>query len=199
MPNLARNGSPRAALFVLAAIILLALASVVGLAQASKNKVSAEFTYPQPTVLAWIGLKTSDDVGTSFDLKAVVSDGSTTRSGTIENFPGGASGFNRAHEATIPVSTYVGSSAQISVTLYARVSCSSRHVSGTARLWWNDAQANSRVGASVFGIRYLNGLNGLSLSPGPGPKMTSDVVVKKNGCPNQPDTTWKPFGTWTGS
>ena len=180
-------------------VLLLAVALIasVVLVQAS---VSGAHSTPAPTtnVYAWIGLKNSDDVGTSFDLKAEVTNGSSEGYGTVSNFSGGSSGFNNAHLATIPVNNYVGSVGEaVSVTIWVRVSCASRHTSGTARLWWNDSAANSRVTESPgFGTLYLTGANTLSPSVGSGPKMTKDVLVKKTGCPEQPEDNWKPFGTW---
>jgi prolyl-tRNA editing enzyme YbaK/EbsC (Cys-tRNA(Pro) deacylase) len=69
------------------------------------------------------------------------------------------------------------------------------HRSGTARLWYNDAAANSRldarIGTADVNLYLLNGF-ALGTVPGVGPKKTVDVFVDKavNGNP------WKPFGTW---
>lgn len=70
------------------------------------------------------------------------------------------------------------------------------HRSGTARLWYNDAQANSRFGITVAGtsyVLYLRSGPALATTPGPGPKLTSDVFVDRlvGGNP------FKPFGTWS--
>ena len=45
MRNLVRFGSPRAAVFVLVAIAVLALASVVGFAKAAKSPSAAQYQY----------------------------------------------------------------------------------------------------------------------------------------------------------
>lgn len=180
--------------FLLLAVAAVVVAALVGASLSHANGAATTNVY------AWVGLKNSDDVGTSFDLKAVVTAGLSTGAGELDNFSGGSSGFNNAHLATIPVTGYSGSAGQqISVQIYARVSCVSKHTSGTARLWWNDSQANSGVEEGYgFGDLYLTGADTLSPSVGPGPKMTKDVLVKKSGCPaDQPEGNWKLFGTWT--
>jgi hypothetical protein len=179
--------------------LLLPAAALIAMSAALVNaSVSGAGSADVPTttnVKVWVGLKNSDDVGTRFDLKADVTNNSGTVSGVLPNFSGGSSGFNNAHLATIPVVT----TGQVSsVKIWARVSCQSGHTSGTARLWWNDTAANSRVEPDGSGVRYLTGTNTLSPSVGPSPKMTSDVLVKKTGCPaEQPVGNWKLFGTWT--
>ena len=180
-------------------LLLLLTAGVVASVALVSASVSGAVPPPTTNVYAWIGLKNSDDVGTRFDLKAEVTNGSSEGYGTLLNFSGGSSGFNNAHLATIPITNYVGNASQsVSVTIWVRVACQSGHTSGTARLWWNDSAANSRVNESPgFGNLYLTGTNTLSTSVGPGPKKTSDVFVKKSGCPSQPEGNWKSFGTWT--
>jgi hypothetical protein len=180
-------------------LVVAAIAASAALVDATVSGATpARATPPATTnVYAWIGLKNSDDVGTSFDLKAVVTNGSSTGYGYTYDVSGGSSGFNNAHQYTILVSNYAGSPGQpVSVTISVRVACASRHTSGTARLWWNDSAANSRVTDSGFGTLYLIGTNTLSPSVGAGPKKTSDVFVKKSGCPEQTDN-WHSFGTWT--
>jgi hypothetical protein len=72
----------------------------------------------------------------------------------------------------------------------------SGHRSGTARLWFNDAAANSRFGATIGSMTsdyfLLNGFT-LGAAAGPGPKKTIDVFVDRlvGGNP------FKPFGTWS--
>jgi uncharacterized repeat protein (TIGR01451 family) len=182
-------------------LLLLAAAAIAVSAALVNASGSGARTADVPTtnVYAWIGLKNSDDVGTRFDVKAEVTNGASEGYGTALNVSGGSSGFNNAKLVTIPVTNYVGTVGQaVSVTIWVRVACQSGHASGTARLWWNDAQANSKVNESPgFGDLYLAGTNTLSPSAGSGPKKTSDVLVKKSGCPNQPDGNWKTFGTWT--
>jgi hypothetical protein len=180
---------------VLLAAALAASASLVNAAGSGARRSDVA-----TNVKVWIGLKNSDDVGTSFDLKATVTNGPSTGYGSISNFPGGSSGFNNAHLATIPITNYSGSVGDsVSVTIWVRASCLSKHISGTARLWWNDHAANSGVEDSGFGSLFLVGANGLNSTAGSGPKMSKDVLVKKSGCPEQPTANWKSFGTWTGA
>jgi len=148
-------------------------------------------------VNVWVGLKNSDDVGTTFDLKAVVADTADgSEAEVLPNFYGGSSGFNNAHLAAIPmhIADPFHFPQEGTLTLSVRVSCSSKHTSGTARLWWNDQYADS----NVFRLYYLTGTSDIKADgAGPGPKMTRDVFVKKNGCGAGGDGgTWQPFGTW---
>jgi len=173
-------------------LVLAALAASMALVGPSGS--SATSLAPPANVNVWVGLKNSDDVGTSFDLMAVATDGTHTASGELDDFNGGSSGFNNAHLAAIPVFGYAMLNPNsFTLTVSVRVSCLSRHTSGTARLWWNDSEANSNFAA---GPVYLTGANTLSTSPGTGPKMTADVLVKKNGCPDNTGT-WQSFGSWT--
>ena len=84
----------------------------------------------------------------------------------------------------------------MSFKLSVRVAATSGHTSGTARLWFNDAAANSRFSATVGGVTtdyfLLDGFV-LTTVAGPGPKKTSDVLVNRNVGGNP----FKPFGTWT--
>ena len=70
------------------------------------------------------------------------------------------------------------------------------HRSGTARLWFNDAAANSRFSASIGGTAsdyfLVNGFT-LGTGAGPGPKKTIDVFVDRLVDGN----AFKPFGTWS--
>jgi hypothetical protein len=149
----------------------------------------------------WLGLKNSDDVGTKFDLLAeVLVDGSVVSSGQLNNVRGGSSGFNNAVLRTInqalsgPLDLCAGS--QLSLRLSVRIAVGvSGHRSGTARLWFNDTAADSRLEASIDGAPvsiYLRDAFMLEPSAGAGPKETIDVFVDRlvNGNP------FKPFGTW---
>jgi parallel beta-helix repeat protein len=149
----------------------------------------------------WIGLKNTDDVGTKFDLLAEVfnSDG-LVGSGQLIGVSGGSSGFNKAVNRSIAMalsgSPTILPGDTLSFTLSVRISATSGHRSGTARLWFNDVQANSSFDATIGGVNknyYL--LNGFALGAiaGPGPKQTIDVFVDRlvGGNP------WKPFGTWS--
>ncbi|HZE68365.1 MAG TPA: Ig-like domain-containing protein [Pyrinomonadaceae bacterium] len=149
----------------------------------------------------WLGLKSSDDVGTRFDLLAeVFKNGILIGSGQLNDAPGGSSGFNNAILRTInlvqggPVGFRTGD--VLSVRLSVRIAASSGHNAGTARLWFNDAAANSRFAATIGGVARLYFLrSGLVLaeSAGPGPKATIDVMVNRNIGGN----AFKPFGTWS--
>lgn len=149
----------------------------------------------------WIGLKNSDDIGTKFDLLAeVFKDGVLIGSGQINDVPGGGSGFNNAVQRTINMALAGSgdfcSGGTLSFRLSVRVAASSGHVSGTARLWYNDAAANSRFNITISGTPrtyYLHNGFVLALTPGPGPKKTIDVLVNRN----QGGNPFKPFGTWS--
>ncbi|MEK6409230.1 MAG: hypothetical protein AABN34_20080 [Acidobacteriota bacterium] len=148
----------------------------------------------------WVGLKNSDAVGVKFDLLAeVLKNGVVIGSGQINDVPGGSSGFNNAILDTINLalssSENFCSGDTLGFRLSVRVAASSTHVSGTARLWYNDAAANSRFNATVNGVPtnyFLRDLFLLDTTTGPG-KKTSDVLVNRNVDGNP----FKPFGTWT--
>jgi len=171
----------------------------------SEATVSITVNCPQLTSLGsasiWLGLKNSDDVGTKFDLLAeVLKNGAVVGSGQLNDVPGGGSGFNNAVQRVINQSLSSSQSLcpgdSLSVRLSVRVAASSGHVSGTARLWFNDSAANSRFTATVSGVTsdyYLRSGFMLATTAGPGPKSTIDVTVNRN----QNGNPWKPFGTWT--
>ena len=159
---------------------------------------------PQLTALSpaqvWIGLKNSDDVGTKFDLLAEVYQNNTLiGSGQLDKVTGGSSGFNNAKLNTIPLTLFAPvdwlSDSTLSIKLYVRNTCyGNTHNSGTARLWYNDAPANSQFGATIDGVSQNYSLqNGfvLDVMPGSGPKKTIDVAAGK------PCSPFKLFGTWT--
>ena len=147
----------------------------------------------------WVGLKNSDDVGLRFDfLVEVYRNGQLIGSGQLNNQAGGSSGFNNAILRTVaiiqsqPASFLPGD--QLSVKISVRAGPTG-HVSGYARLWYNDAAANSRFDLQLDGnpnTYYL--LDGFLLgsSAGPGPKKTIDVLVNRN----QNGNAFQPFGTW---
>jgi hypothetical protein len=148
----------------------------------------------------WIGLKNSDDVGTKFDLQVeVFKDGAPVGSGQSYSVAGGSSGFNNAKLRTIPLT--LTSSANccggtLSVRVSVRVAADSGHRSGTARLWFNDAQANSNFIATIetsANNYFLLDLSKLGTAAGLGPKKTIDVLVDRAVNGNQ----YKAFGTWT--
>ena len=152
----------------------------------------------------WLGLKNSDDVGTNFDLLAeVLHNGTVVASGQVDGVSGGSSGFPNAHLRSVDLAlgsaVVVASGDTIGLRLSVRVAATG-HRSGTARLWFNDEAADSRVSATVGGVTsgyYLELVSGANVldagSPGSGPRKSVDVTVDraKNGNP------FKPFGTWT--
>lgn len=159
------------------------------------------FTSVTPAAL-WLGLKNSDDVGTNFDLLAeVLKNGAVVASGQVNSVPGSGSGFNnaalRAISTALAAPINIGPGETLSVRLSVRIAVGvSGHTSGTARLWYGDAAANSRLTAVVNGVTrtfYLTTGSALSTAPGSGAKTTSDVLVNKNVGGNP----FKPFGTWT--
>jgi hypothetical protein len=148
----------------------------------------------------WIGLKNSDDVGTKFDLLAeVFKNGNPIGSGQLNGVNGGSSGFNNAVLRTIDMaltdSVMVCPGDTLSFKLSVRIAVGvAGHKSGTARLWYNDAAADSRVGGTIDGVGSNYFLrDGFVLDPtaGPGPKKTIDVLVSSSG-----GNPFKPFGTW---
>ena len=150
------------------------------------------------------GPKNSDDVGTRFDLRAEVYAGATlVGSGLLNGVSSGSSGFNNAKRDSIPltliapVDVSVGSS--LSIKLSVRNTCSgTTHNSGTARLWFNDAQADSGFDATIGNANsdyFLRDGLALGTAEGSGPKKTVDVFVdSKAPCPTRPFTA---FGTWS--
>jgi len=147
----------------------------------------------------WVGLKNSDSVGLRLDfLVEVYRNGQLIGSGQLDDQAGGSSGFNNAILRTVglvqsqPASFNPGD--QLSIKLSVRAGPTG-HVSGFARLWYNDAAANSRFDIGLDGnpnTFYL--LDGFVLgnAAGPGPKKTIDVFVHRN----QNGNAFKPFGTW---
>jgi hypothetical protein len=155
---------------------------------------------PVTSTSVWIGLTNSDDVGIRFDLRAEAYRNGTELAGAgeLSSVPGGSSGFNNARERTIDLVPSAGVTFSpgdtLNVALYVRNACTgSGKNSGRARLWYNDAAANSRIGATIGSSNTYFLVNGLSLSavPGPGPKKTIDVQAGPKCSP------YKLFGTWS--
>ena len=149
----------------------------------------------------WIGLKNSDDVGIKFDLKAeAYKDNTLITSGELNSFSGGSSGFNNAHLATInfddfpPLDFPVGSGSQLKIKLYARNACTgSGHNSGTARLWYNDSQADNQFNAVLSGTNnYYHLLDNFILGANIGSTKKTVDVASGAKC-----SAFKTFGTWT--
>jgi hypothetical protein len=154
----------------------------------------------RPSASAWIGLKNSDDVGTKFDLLTEIRRNSTlVARGQLNSVNGGSSGFNNAVEQTIRTilngAVAVRTGDTLSVTISARIAEGVvGHTSGTARLWYGDNTATSRVTTladTVSRTYYLSG-DSLASAPITGPRQFVDVLVKKtDGNP------FKPFKTWS--
>ena len=159
-----------------------------------------QLTELSPTNI-WIGLKNSDDVGTRFDLKAEVYKNSTelVSSGQLDNVWGGSSGFNNANLQTIPFNAFTPvdfpEGSTLNIKLYVRNACiGPTHNSGTARLWYDDAAANSRFDATIEGSNsdyYLRNNFVLSAAVGTGPKQKIDVQAGAKCSP------FKTFGEWS--
>jgi hypothetical protein len=93
-------------------------------------------------------------------------------SGEVDNVSGGSSGFANAVQRAINLSLAPAGAICTGDTLSFRLSVrigASGHRSGTARLWYNDSQANSRFGLTVGGVSsvfYLR--SGFALGRPPG-------------------------------
>jgi hypothetical protein len=149
----------------------------------------------------WLGLKNSDDVGTNFDLKVeILKNGSVIGSGESLNVPGGGSGFNRAVQRSINLAitapgTAFSSGDQLGIKIYARIGATG-HRNGTARLWFNDAAADTEFDTTIGGVEqdwYIRALGGLEDTPGSGPTKSIDLTLDRlvGGNP------YKLFGTWS--
>ena len=121
-------------------------------------------------------------------------------SGELDSVPGGSSGFNNAKLRAISIALSSVQSVEPADTICLRLSVRiatkvAGHRSGTARLWYNDAAADSRFDfriGSVDQYYYLWNNFILVQSPGSGPRRSADVFVDKLKDGN----AWKPFGTW---
>lgn len=149
----------------------------------------------------WIGLKNSDDIGTKFDLLAeVLKNNMVIGSGELGGVNGGSSGFNNAVNRSVALALsdtpIIASGDILSFRLSVRISTTvPGHTSGTARLWFNDSQANSHFDATIGTDNqsyYLLDNSTLATASGLGPKKTIDVFVNKNAGGNP----FKSFGTW---
>ncbi len=152
----------------------------------------------------WVGLGGLLGSGAKFDLKAeVYKDTTLISSGQLNRFDPGLinlfGGFGSAKLATIPFNTFTpvdfSEGSQLRMKLSARTACTgSLSPLGTARLWYNDSQANSQFGATIDTNEktyYLKDNLVLGTTVGTGPKKTADV---QGGAACSP---FKSFGTWT--
>jgi len=151
----------------------------------------------------WLGLKNSDDVGTNFDVRAeVLRNGGVVGTGEIANVSGGSSGFNNAVLRAIDIALSGGVPIVSGDTLSIRVSMrigATGHRSGTARLWYNDTQANSRLEFSLYGTPttlYLR--DGFTLQSTSAPvSATSKKTIDVFGDRLVGGNPWKVVGTWS--
>jgi uncharacterized protein len=157
--------------------------------------------------MVWIGLKSSDDVGTKFDLLAeVLKNGVVVGTGQVNDVPGGSSGFNNASLRAITLALSTGAVGicpgdTLGFRLSVRIAATSGHNSGFARLWYNGAaidtgpsrDAGSRFGATIGGAAdyFLRSGSLLNTTAGSS-KLSIDVLVNRNVGGN----AFKPFGTW---
>jgi titin len=178
---------------------VLAIALVAATPSAAWSDEGPQLTSVGP-VKVWVGLKNSDDVGTKFDLLAeAYQDETLVTSGHLDNVAGGSSGFNNAVLRSIALDPFpaVGfpAGSQLKIKLYVRNAClGPTHNSGTARLWYADAAANSRFAATVGTTTtdyYLLNNFALGTMAGPGPKKSIDVAA------GAPCSAFKTFGAWT--
>jgi len=149
----------------------------------------------------WLGVNKGGDVGTKFDLLAEVFRNGVQLigSGELDDADVGAVNFNTALLQSITISQ-VGPSGlrtgdTLSIRLSARIANSSANKNGTARLWYNDAAANSNFAATIGGVAnnyFLRTGSVLTIAPGAGPRSNIDVTVKRTG-----GNPWVPFGTWS--
>ncbi len=150
----------------------------------------------------WVGLPNFFSAGAKFDLLAeAYKDTTLISSGQLNSInPGlGFGGFTSAKLQTIPFGAFTPvnfpQGSQLSIKVSARTACvGSLSPIGTARLWYNDSQANSNYGATIgtnTSTYYLRPNAVLTTTVGSGPKQTSDVLGGA-AC-----SAFKSFGTWT--
>lgn len=147
----------------------------------------------------WLG-KGLLNIGVKFDLLAEAYVGSTlVSSGQVNSVTGGPVTFNNATLQTIPFDSFnpvdFPEGEELKVKLSVRNACSGSLLNfGTARLWYNDASANSRFGATVgesTSDYFLRDNFALSTSVGTGPRQNIAVQAGAR-C-----SAFKSLGTWT--
>lgn len=148
----------------------------------------------------WVGLQNSNGNGIRYDLKAeAYKNGVLISSGELDSVDSGGTGFNNANLHTIPFNSFspltFPTGSQLSIQVSVRNSCTNSKNNGkTARLWYDDAQANSGFGATIgasTSTYFLYIGNALGTTTGTGPKQTVDVSAGAE-C-----SAFKPFGTWS--
>lgn len=160
---------------------------------------------------AWVGLKSSDDVGLRVDVLAEIfrNDALIAR-GQLDDQSTGSSGFNNARLKTIALNPTGGPvpfapGDRLSVRLSLRTTCpGGGHPSGTVRLWYDGAPVDSgkrKDAASRFGATVGSAINdyflrsGFQLTEAPGSSrgFVDAFVDSSVACSARPFTQ---FGTW---
>jgi hypothetical protein len=140
------------------------------------------------------------NIGLRFDVLAeAFKDSTLVSSGQLNSVQVGSGGFNNADLISIPFNSFspvdFPQDSQLKLKLSVRNACSgSLPNQGTARLWFNDNQANSHFGATIGTTNnsyYLLDNFLLSTTVGAGPRQNIDVQAGAKCSP------FKPFGTWT--
>ena len=152
-----------------------------------------------PAAQIWLGVKDREDVGVKIDLLAeVFRNGVRIGEGKATDVSVGGIGFDNAVLRGIPLtlSDPFTPGTKRSVRLSVRVADASDHEGGTARLWFDDLSADSRVALTFWRAEtsqwFLRKGFVLDQSHGwPIPKKrTIDVRLRRGD-------DFKPLGTWT--
>lgn len=147
----------------------------------------------------WIG-KALGDALLKLDVQVeAYQDSALISSGQVSSVTVGSATFGNATLLTIPFTSFSPTSfptgATLKIKVSARNACNgSFRNNGTARLWFNDIQANSSFDATIATVNqayYLRDSFILATTAGTGPKKTIDVAAGAK-C-----SSFKSFGTWT--
>jgi hypothetical protein len=125
-------------------------------------------------------------------------DNTLVSSGQLNSVQVGSGGFNNADLISIPFNSFspvdFPSGSALKIKVSARNACAGSLLNfGTARLWFNDSQANSHFGATIGTTNnsyYLLDNFLLSTTVGAGPRQDIEVQAGAKCSP------FKPFGTW---
>jgi hypothetical protein len=152
----------------------------------------------------WIGLYEGQASTALLDLRAeVYLNDRLIGLGARQDIPAGGNGFAGARLWTIPLDLLSGPKAfsprdRLSLVIHAGRSCSSSAEAPGAVLWYDDARANSRFGATVDGATrayFLRGSSSLGTAPGTGPRSASWIELRAPAqAPCRPEL--QPVGTW---
>ncbi len=149
---------------------------------------------------AWVGRRSGRGDGADLDLLAeVLLNGAVVAAGRVDGASGGRAGFDGAVQHAIDLvlaePVPVASGDVLGFRLSVRMAAGGRG-SARARLWYDDASADSRFEATIDGVvnsLYLRDGGVLGSSAGSGSMKAIDVKVnrKKDG------DAFREFGTWT--